>query len=80
MAVLRGGGHMATKINITFFVGMDVLNIFFSNNFFEKNNIFRNISEKLFLGGVTIFEGTEGRKTRMIIIFFFGKWGTKYSF
>ncbi len=31
---------------------------FLSNNFFEKNKIFENISEKLFLGCVTIFEGT----------------------
>ncbi len=35
MAVLRGGGRLATKINITFFVGI-VLNIFHLTTFSEK--------------------------------------------
>ncbi len=32
------------------------LEYFSFNNFFEKKKIFRNNSEKLFLGGMTIFE------------------------
>ncbi len=73
-------GHLATKINITFFVGINVLNIFYLTTFSKKNNIFQNIREKLFLEGVTIFEGTGCRMTKMNITYFFGKWGTKYSF
>ncbi len=45
---------------------------FLSNNFFEKNNIFQSISEKLFLGGVTIFEGMGRRTTKMNITFSLG--------
>ncbi len=36
------------------------------NIFFEKNNIFQNISEKLFLGGVPIFEGMGCRTTKAV--------------
>ncbi len=57
MTHFEGRGHLATKINITFFVGIDVLNIFYLTTFSKKNNIFQNISEKLFLGVVTVFEG-----------------------
>ncbi len=32
----EGRGHMATKINITFFVGIDVLNIFYLTSFSKK--------------------------------------------
>ncbi len=45
----RGGGRLATKINITFFVGIEVLNIFYLTIFSKKNNIFHNNGEKLFL-------------------------------
>ncbi len=38
----------ATKISITFFVDIEVLNIFSFNNFFGKNNIFRNNDQKFF--------------------------------
>ncbi len=38
-------------------VGIEVLNIFFKQ-FFRKNNIFQNNSNKLFLEGMTIFERT----------------------
>ncbi len=77
----QGRGHLATKINITFFVGIDGLNIFYLTIFSKKkNNIFQNKSEKLFLGGVTIFEGTGDPTTKMNTTFIFGKWGTKYSF
>ncbi len=61
-SVLRVGGHPATKINTTFFVGIHVLNIFYLTTFLKKKKKFQNISEKLFFfgGGVTIFEGTGG--------------------
>ncbi len=51
MTDLRGGEHLATKINRTFFVGIDVLNIFYLTIFSKKNDIFQNKSEKLFFGG-----------------------------
>ncbi len=41
----RGGGRLATKINITFFVGIDVLNIFYLTIFFFKKN-FSEITAK----------------------------------
>ncbi len=34
--VLRGGGRLAIKINVTFFLGIEILSIFHFNNFFEK--------------------------------------------
>ncbi len=81
LTVLRGSGRLATNINITFFVGVDVLNIFHLATVSKKNNnIFQNNSEKLYLGSMTIFEGTGRQTTKMNIIFFAGKWGTKYSF
>ncbi len=43
------------------------------DNFFEKTNIFQNNDEKLFLWGMTIFEGTGRRKTKMNITFFWGE-------
>ncbi len=76
MTIFRGGMRPAMKMNITFSIGINVLNIFY---FFEKNNIFQNNSEKLFLGGMTIFAGT-GRQTTKEYNLFFEKWGTKYSF
>ncbi len=48
-------GRLATKMNITFFMGNEVLNIFSSNNFFEENNIFRENDEKTFLEDTAIF-------------------------
>ncbi len=42
MTILRGGRRLATKINITFLVGIDVFNIFHLTIFFEKTNIFQN--------------------------------------
>ncbi len=49
--VSRGGNgrrYLATKMNITFFMGNEVLNIFSLNNFFEKSNIFGENREKIF--------------------------------
>ncbi len=70
IAFLRGGGHLATKINITFFCRHRRFEYFLSNIFFEKNNIFQNISKKFFLRGVAISEGTGARTTKMYITFF----------
>ncbi len=44
MTVLRGMGRLAMKVNVTFFVGIEVLNIFHLTIFFfeKKNNIFQN--------------------------------------
>ncbi len=43
---LEGTEGMATKMNITFFMGNEVLNIFSCNNFFQKNSIFEESKEK----------------------------------
>ncbi len=39
-SLLKGRGCLATKMNVTFFMGNEILIIFSFNNFFEKNNIF----------------------------------------
>ncbi len=72
MTVLRGGGRLTTKVNITFFVGNEVLNIFHLTIFSQKSNIFQNNGEKLFLGGMTIFAGTDRGTTKMNITFVLG--------
>ncbi len=41
-------GRLARKINITFFIGNEVLNIFSSNTFFEKKQHFPRNSKKIF--------------------------------
>ncbi len=46
----------ATKMNITFLKGNEVLNIFSYNNFFERSNIFGENGEKI-LGGHDHFLG-----------------------
>ncbi len=71
MTVLRGGAP-GDKNQYNLFCRPRCFEYFSFNNFFEKNNIFQNKSEKLFLGGVTIFEGTGGRTTKMYITFFWG--------
>ncbi len=60
-SLLQGRGCLATKMNITFFMRNGVLNILSSNNFFEKNNIFRENGEKKFRD-VNIFR-TKGNLT-----------------
>ncbi len=57
MTVLRGGGRLATKINITFLVGIDVLNIFYLTTFSEKN-IFSKITAKNYFGRRDHFWGS----------------------
>ncbi len=42
-------------MNITFFTGNEVLNIFSCNNFFEKTQIFGEKEEKNVLGDITTF-------------------------
>ncbi len=64
--------HLATKINITFLVGIEILNIFHLTIFSKKTNIFQNNSKKLFLGCMTIFEGMGCLTTKMNITFFGG--------
>ncbi len=49
-SLLRGRKRLATKMNIPFFMGNKVLNIFSFNNFFEKSNIFGENEEKKFGG------------------------------
>ncbi len=49
-SLLKGVGHQATKMSITFFMGNEVLNIFSFNSFFEKSNIFGENREKIFWG------------------------------
>ncbi len=66
----EGRGAPGDKNQYNLFCYHPRFEYFLSNNFFEKNNISQNISEKLFLVGVTIFEGTGGRTTKMNITFF----------
>ncbi len=48
----EGRGRLTTEINVTFFVGIDVLNIFYWTILLKKNNISQNNSKKsFFLGG-----------------------------
>ncbi len=51
MPLLRERGGRATKMNITFFIGNKILNIFSFNNVFKKSEIFQNNRGKSFLGG-----------------------------
>ncbi len=67
----EGRGAPGDKNECNLFCRHRRFEYFLSNNFFVKNNIFQNISEKLFLEGVTIFEGTGNQTTKMNITFFF---------
>ncbi len=51
----RKGGIWRRKWYYLFFMGNGVLNIFSSNNFFEKSNIFGENGGKKILGDMTIF-------------------------
>ncbi len=52
-SLLKGRGRLTTKMNITFFIGNEVLNIFSFNNFLDKSNIFpENGGKKMFAGHV----------------------------
>ncbi len=65
MTVLRGGASAKKNQYNLFFVGIDVLNIFHLTTFSKKKKKFQNNTEKLFLGGMTIFEETGRRMTKM---------------
>ncbi len=80
------GGHgrfrrLATKISITFFVGIHVLNIFHLTTF-SKKTIFSKIKTKnyFFWGGGWPFLREGGRTTKMNITFIGGKWGYQIQF
>ncbi len=45
-SLLKRRGRLATKMNITFFMGNELLNNFSFNNFFEKINVFGENEEK----------------------------------
>ncbi len=76
----EGGGASGDKNQYNLFCRHRRFESFFILQLFLKKQYFQNKSEKLFLGGVTIFEGPGSRTTKMNITFFFGKRGTKYSF
>ncbi len=65
---LKGREHLATKIDISFFVGNEVLNIFYLAIFWKKT-IFFKINAKKILQRMTIFEGTVHRTAKMYMIF-----------
>ncbi len=48
-SLLKGNGRLAWKMNLTFLMGNEVLNIFSFNNFFEKSNIFGETGEKFLM-------------------------------
>ncbi len=56
-SLLKGRGRRATKMNITFFIGNEIVNIFSFNNFSEKSNIFGENGEKIFGGHDHFLEG-----------------------
>ncbi len=53
-------------------MGNEFLSIFPSNNFFQESKNFREKWGKCFLGGMSIFEGTERQKAKMNITFLVG--------
>ncbi len=50
ITVLRGGRCTETKINVTCFVGTEILNIFYLT-IFSKKTIFSKITAKIIFGG-----------------------------
>ncbi len=67
------------KMNITFFMGNEVLNIYSYNNFSEKLNIFGENGEKNFWGTRPFFRS--GHVTlKMNITFFYRKLDAKYFY
>ncbi len=81
MTVLRGGeeGCLATKINITFFVDIEVLNIFHLTTF-SKKTIFPKITGNKHFWGHDLLWGTGTSDDKNEYNLFWGKWGTGYSF
>ncbi len=66
MAVLRRRGRLVTKINITFFVGNEVLNIFIEQ-FFQpkKKTYFPKYLQKIIFGGHEFLWQSRSRTTKM---------------
>ncbi len=73
---MRRRGTSSDKNQYNIFCRYWGFEYFSLNIFFEKNNIFRNRREKLFLAGMTIFEGARRQTTKMNISVVF--WETKY--
>ncbi len=76
---MKGRGHLATKMNVTFFMGNEVLNALSSKNFFDESNIFRENAKKIlvahdhFLG-----DGRWGHLTPNEYNLFYHCLGTRY--
>ncbi len=70
---MGGHGHLATKIDITFFVGVQVLNVFYLT-IFSKKTIFPKITAKNNFWGTWPFLRERGNEYN----FFCEKWGTEY--
>ncbi len=67
----KGKGRLATKINIIFFVGIDVLNIFYLTSF-SKKTIFSKITAKNYFWGHSefyLFWGEMGNRIRFLSFF-----------
>ncbi len=78
MTVSRGRDRLTTKINITFFVGNEVLNIFYLTIFLKKkNNIFEN-NQKKFFRRRDHFRGKGASDDKNEYNLFHGNWGTEY--
>ncbi len=60
-------GHLAPKMNITFYITNYRLNTFLFNNFFEKSSIFRGNHGKPFLGTFDQFLGKGGVLPQKVI-------------
>ncbi len=59
MTILRGRGRLATKININFLVGNEILNIFRLTIFKKKKTIFSKITRKKIFRGHDHFSRNE---------------------
>ncbi len=78
MTVLGGRGHLSTKVNITYVVGNEVLNIFHFTVFLTKIIFCKMTAKKNFgLGGMASFQGkmtitssTKNGVSNMILKFF----------
>ncbi len=62
------------EINVTFLMGNEVLNIFSSNNFFEKSNIFGENGRKHFRGTWPFFRRRGHLTLKMNITCFIENW------
>ncbi len=65
-------------MNITFLIRNEDLNIFSSNNFFEKNNIFGENAGKNFLEDTTIYQEKGSSYAKNEYNLFYQKLDAKY--